>query len=141
MGIWLEREKISTVEESLRLRYLKTGTLVDPSLLSHIRSIRENRKIYLKILTDLHILNSPKYENWIWNGICIRGWMCALLAPEQMNGFCSYSALKSSSVIHNCLVNVNSVAPKRGALQTDTPPPQKITVFLRTAQTILIAFQ
>jgi hypothetical protein len=44
------------------------------------------------------------------------GWICVSLASERLEGFYSYSAFKSLSIIGRFPVNMNIPAPKTGAL-------------------------
>lgn len=86
-------------------------------LLSHLRSIIGEttgvEKINLRILTDLHILNTKNdsLECRLSIYIC----MCPSLAPKRLYGFYSYSAFKSLSVTGRCTVNVKITGP--GVLQ------------------------
>lgn len=47
----------------------------------------------------------------------IYAWMCALLAPERMDGLCSYSASSHTSVTGEC----NNEATEIGSLTRDQP--------------------
>jgi hypothetical protein len=44
------------------------------------------KKIHVKILTNLHIYSTPKYENVVFgmSSVCTSVWMCILLAPEWL---------------------------------------------------------
>jgi hypothetical protein len=90
-----------------------------PFLLSHVCSICEKvlgpKKIDLEILMQLHVLSSPEYERvgfGMSSVLSVR--MCSLLLPEWLSKFYSYLVSKSSSIIGQCLVNMNIPALKIG---------------------------
>lgn len=64
--------------------------------------------------------------------------MCALLAPEWLDEFYSYSVFKSLSIIDQCPVNMDILTPKIEALQMN--PKNQIAVFTSMALMILIKF-
>jgi hypothetical protein len=66
--------------------------------------------------------------------------MCSSLAPEQLVEFYSYSLFKSLTIIGQCLVEMNILAPKIGALKMPPTPPNNMTIFSKTAPTIVIEF-
>jgi hypothetical protein len=55
--------------------------------------------------------------------------MCALLVPELLDRFFHVWYLKSLSIIGECPLNVNILAPKVGAPQMS--PANKIATFLK----------
>jgi hypothetical protein len=58
--------------------------------------------------------------------------MHALLEPEWLLGFHSCSVFENLSVIGECLVNMNTLAPDAGVHQIIPPPPPKKTIFSKT---------
>jgi hypothetical protein len=59
--------------------------------------------------------------------------MCPSLAPERLDGFYSYSVVKSLSVRGQRLVNLNVISTKIGALQMPHFP--KLPIFSKMALT------
>jgi hypothetical protein len=53
----------------------------------------------------------------IYLSVCMQRWLCALLAPQRLDGFYSYLELKSLSTVGRCSVNLNSPAPKLETLE------------------------
>jgi hypothetical protein len=51
--------------------------------------------------------------------------VCLSVAPRQLDGFYSWSALKILSTLSLCLVYLNIPAPEIGALQMSSPPKKK----------------
>jgi hypothetical protein len=95
------------------------------------------KKIYIEILTDLYVLSlsrPPDVKNWFLES-CLSTWlyvyMYTLLAPEQLDGFHSCSIFMSLSVIGQCLVNMNTLAPNTGAHHLG--PEHKIAIFSKMA--------
>jgi hypothetical protein len=86
------------------------------SLLSDVcnrRKYCDSKKTDLEILMDLHIFSTPEYE--VVFGmlpVC----MCTSLVSERLEGFYFYSVFRSLSILGQCLVNINILAPKIGAL-------------------------
>jgi hypothetical protein len=54
------------------------------------------------------------YENVIFLSVSTHVWMCAFLAPENLDGICSNSVSKSLLIPGLCPVNPNIRAPNRG---------------------------
>jgi hypothetical protein len=84
------------------------------------------RNTCLKILVDLCVVSSPEYEKValvcrLSVSICIC--MCALLAPEWLDGFYSYSVFKGLSALCQCPMNSKILVPKTEALVLVPPPP------------------
>jgi hypothetical protein len=95
------------------------------SLLSHtysmyMRKHSDGEKIDLMFLTALRIFSHPHYKQLVFGirSICMYVCMFTSLEPERLDGFYSYSAFKSSSILGKCLMNLN-LAPKTGAVQID----------------------
>jgi hypothetical protein len=65
--------------------------------------------------------------------------MCSSLAPERINGFYSDSVFNNLFTIGRCLINMNILAIKIGALEWG--PEHKIAIFFKMALTISTKFQ
>jgi hypothetical protein len=65
--------------------------------------------------------------------------MGALLAPERLDEFHSCLIFQNVPVIGRCLVDMNNVAPRVGALHKG--PKHKIDISPKTAPVISIKFQ
>jgi hypothetical protein len=63
----------------------------------------DSEKIDLEILTDLYffIIRIP-----VMSYVCLYRRMCASVAAERLDGFCSYSLLKSLFFLGRCSVNI-----------------------------------
>jgi hypothetical protein len=82
-----------------------------------MRKYCDAKKCDLEILMDLHIFRLIGYENVV---LACHLYVCmdvCPLVPEQLDGFYSYSVVKSLSIIGQCPVNMNIPAPKIGTLE------------------------
>lgn len=92
--------------------------------------------MYLNIFKDLHVLSPPEYRRWFLK-FCLYVWTSALLAPEWLDGFHSYSVFKSLPQVGSPL-NMNILAPKQGP--SEQTPQTKMAIFLKMALIIMIKF-
>jgi hypothetical protein len=89
----------------------------------------EKKKCIL-ILMGLHIFNFSEKKNFLECHLSVYThiWICALLMPEQIDKFYSYSIFKSLSFIGQCPVNMSILAPEIRVLQMG--PKLQIFYFL-----------
>jgi hypothetical protein len=72
-----------------------------------MRKYCDREKIYLEILTDIHLFSTLEYEKLFFKFVCMD---VSSLAPEVFGGFNSYSAFNGLSIIGRFPVNVNILA-------------------------------
>jgi hypothetical protein len=53
----------------------------------------DHEKTEHKVLMDMYVLSTPEYEMWVFGTSFVQS---ASLAPEELDGFYSYSLYKSS---------------------------------------------
>jgi hypothetical protein len=89
--------------------------------------------MYLEFLTNLNVFSSPQYEKVVFGmqSVCVYEYMYMFpsLVPEPLDRFYSCAVLKSLSVIGQCPVNTNILAPDIGTLHNSLKKNRNVTVF------------
>jgi hypothetical protein len=109
--------------------------------------VRENtviaRNICHEICNGLHMLNPLNTKRFfvyrLYISVHIHIWMSASLAPKLIDGFCSFSVLKSLFILERCPVNMNIPAPKIRALKWI--PQHNKAIFSKMTMMILIKYK
>jgi hypothetical protein len=79
-------------------------------------------------LTHFKVFSRSEYKEVGFGMSCAGFYLSVYQVPDQLDGFYLYSVLKSLSVIGQCLVNMNILAPKIEVCQMR---PKKQRPFLK----------
>jgi hypothetical protein len=87
----------------------------------------------LEIVKNLHVFSlidllKSDFWNIIWLSVCMYvcmyvhmyRWMCALVVPELLDIFYSYSVFKSLSILGPCWADMNILVPNNTSPKTQT---------------------